>query len=249
MILRAFIIAACAMALAACGEAARLDALASQGHAKVVEVPSGDQVRLEDGRRVKLAGIVAPPLDQPYGEASRQLLAEMVLGQEIELLSSGAAADPFGRTLAQARLVRGRRWVQGRMLEQGAARVRTFNDSRALADMMLRREGQGRTRKRGLWALDDYRVLLAREAVAAPPGFYLIEAQVRQVRTGSDGRVLDLGSGLLGIIPARSIQDFDSAGRSPAALEGKLVRVRGYVRRDGEIRLDHPEMLEVLKTP
>ena len=71
------------------------------------------------------------------------------------------------------------------------------------------------------------------------------EAQVAQVRTGTDSRVLDLGHGFSAEIPARAIQDFDSAGRSPASLEGRLVRVRGYLR-DGRMRLDHPEGLEIL---
>ncbi len=234
-----------ALCLAACGDAARLDALSAQGKARVVEVVTGDMVRLSDGSDLKLAGITAPKLDEPYGEASRERLATMVLGQDVELMSAGAARDPFGRKVAQLRLAKGRRWVQGRMLREGAARVRTFPESRALASEMLRREGEGRNAGRGLWALPGYRVLIAREAAVAPPGFALVEAQVGQVRTGTDSRRLNLGHGLSAIIPARAIQDFDSAGRSPASLEGRLVRVRGYVR-DGELRLDHPEGLEIL---
>ena len=233
------------LCLVACGDAARLDALATQGKAKVVEVVTGDMVRLSDGSDVKLAGITAPRLDAPYGEAARERLARMVLGHEVEMLSAGAARDPFGRKVAQLRLAKGRRWVQGRMLREGAARVRTFPESRALAHEMLRREGEGRNARRGLWALPDYRVLIAGEAAAAAPGFTLVEAQVGQVRTGSDSRILDLGHGFSAVIPARAIQDFDSAGRSPASLEGRLVRVRGYVR-DGQMRLDHPEGLEIL---
>jgi micrococcal nuclease len=236
-----------ALALAACGEAARLDGLASQGRAKVVEVPTGDMVRLDDGRTVKLAGITAPRLDAPYGEAARERLARMVLGQQVELLSAGAAQDPFGRTLSQLRMAKGRRWVQGRLLKDGAARVRTFSDSRALAPMMLNREASARNARQGLWALEDYRVLVPGEAVKAPPGFALVEGQVRQVRTGIDGRIVDLGRGFLVTIPAKAIEDFDSAGRSPAALEGKLVRVRGTINRDGQMRLDHPEGVEILK--
>lgn len=234
-----------ALLLTACGEAARLDALAAQGKAKVVEVVTGDMVRLSDGEDLKLAGVTAPKLDEPYGEASRERLARMVLGQEVELMSAGAARDPFGRKVAQLRLAKGRRWVQGRMLREGAVRVRTFPESRALAKEMLRREGEARNDKRGLWALPAYRVLIASEAAVAPPGFTLVEAQVAQVRTGTDSRLLDLGHGFSAVIPARAIQDFDSAGRSPASLEGRLVRLRGYLR-DGQLRLDHPEGLEIL---
>ncbi|MDB5472056.1 MAG: nuclease [Caulobacter sp.] len=243
--IRLLAVVAAALLLTACGDAARLDALATQGKARVVEVVTGDMVRLSDGSDVKLAGITAPRLDAPYGEASRERLARMVLGQDVELLSAGAANDPFGRKVAQLRLAKGRRWVQGRMLREGAVRVRTFPESRALAREMLRREGEGRNAKRGLWALPDYRVLIAGEAAAAAPGFTLVEAQVGQVRTGGDSRILNLGHGFSAVIPARAIQDFDSAGRSPASLEGRLVRVRGYVR-DGQLRLDHPEGLEIL---
>ena len=234
-----------ALCLAACGDAARLDALATQGKAKVVEVVTGDMVRLSDGSDLKLAGVTAPKLDAPYGEASRERLARMVLGHEVELLSAGAARDPFGRKVAQLRLAKGRRWVQGRMLREGAVRVRTFPESRALAREMLRREGEARNAGRGLWALPGYRVMIAKEAAVAPPGFALVEAQVGQVRTGTDSRRLDLGHGFTAVIPARAIQDFDSAGRSPASLEGRLVRLRGYLR-DGELQLDHPEALEIL---
>jgi len=235
-----------ALALAGCGEAARLDALAGQGRGRVVEVVTGDMVRLDDGSDLKLAGITAPKLSEPYGEASRERLAKMVLGKDVELLSAGAAKDPFGRRLAQLRMAKGRRWVQGRMLEEGAARVRTFPESRALAKMMLRREAQGRNRARGLWALPAYRVLLPTEVLARPPGFALVEGQVRQVTTGGEARFLDLGHGFIVEIPARAVQDFDSAERSPAELEGRLVRVRGYVSRGGTMRLDHPETVEIL---
>jgi micrococcal nuclease len=243
---RLLCMAVLALALAGCGEAAKLDSLAGQGRAKVVEVVSGDMVRLDDGSDLKLAGITAPKLSEPYGEASRERLANMVLGKDVELLSSGAAKDPFGRRLAQLRMAKGRRWVQGRMLSEGAVRVRTFPESRALASMMLRREGEARNKARGLWALPRYRVMLPNEALAATPGFALVEGQVGHVTTSGEARLLDLGHGFRVEIPARAIQDFDSAGRSPARLEGRLVRVRGYVGREGSMRLDHPEMVEIL---
>ncbi|MBX3478984.1 MAG: thermonuclease family protein [Caulobacter sp.] len=242
-----FLLICAVLGLGGCGEAARLDSLASQGKAKVVEVVTGDMVRTDAGETIKLAGITAPRLDDPYGEASRERLAEMVLGQQVELLAAGAATDPFGRRVAQLRLAKGRRWVQGRMLQEGAARVRTFPESRALASMMLDREAQARNRGRGLWTLLDYRVMIPAEAVKAAPGFALVEGQVLKVHTGADARLLDLGHGFTVRIPARAIQDFDSAGRSPAALEGQLVRVRGSIGRGGDMRLDHPEGVEILK--
>lgn len=236
-----------ALVLAGCGEAARLDSLADQGRGQVVEVMSGDSVRLDSGDVVKLAGITAPRWDQPGGEAARQALAGLTLGQTVELLSAGAREDPFGRRLAQLRRVKGRTWVQGKLLEDGAVRVRTFADSRALAGLMLAHEARARQGRRGLWAGKDWQVRLPAEALAGPPGFVLVEGQVMSSWLEADGRRLDLGSGLVLALPARSLGDFDSAGLAPASLQGRLLRVRGYLGRDGEMRIDHPEAIEVLR--
>lgn len=236
-----------ALALAGCGEAARLDSLADQGRGQVVEVISGDSVRLDSGDVVKLAGITAPRWDQPGGEAARQALAGLTLGQTVELLSAGSREDPFGRRMAHLRRVKGRTWVQGRLLEDGAVRVRTFADSRALAGLMLAHEARARQGRRGLWADRGYQVRLPAEALAGPPGFVLVEGRVKSGWLESDGRRLDLGSGLVLALPARSLGDFDSAGLAPASLQGRLLRVRGYLGRDGEMRIDHPEAIEVLR--
>lgn len=236
-----------ALVLAGCGEAARLDSLADQGRGQVVEVMSGDSVRLDSGDVVKLAGITAPRWDQPGGEASRQALASLTLGQTVELLSAGSREDPFGRRLAHLRRVKGRTWVQGRLLEDGVVRVRTFADSRALAGLMLAHEARARQGRRGLWADRGYQVRLPAEALAGPPGFVLVEGRVKSSWLEADGRRLDLGSGLVLALPARSLGDFDSAGLAPASLQGRLLRVRGYLGRDGEMRIDHPEAIEVLR--
>jgi len=236
-----------ALVLAGCGEAARLDSLADQGRGQVVEVMSGDSLRLDSGEVVKLAGITAPRWDQPGGEAARQALAGLTLGQPVELLSAGAREDPFGRRLAHLRRVKGRTWVQGRLLEDGAVRVRTFTDSRALAGLMLAHEARARQGRRGLWAGKDWQVRLPAEAVAGPPGFLLVEGRVKSGWLETDGRRLDLGSGLVLALPARSLGDFDSAGLAPTSLQGRLLRVRGYLGRDGEMRIDHPEAIELLK--
>ena len=235
------------LALAGCGDDARLDSLADQGRGRVVEVMSGDSVRLDSGDVVRLAGITAPRWDQPGGEAARQALAGLTLGQTVELLSAGAKEDPFGRRLAHLRRLKGRTWVQGRLLEDGAVRVRTFADSRALAGQMLAHEARARQGRRGLWAGSSYQVRLPAEAVAGPPGFVLVEGRVRAGWREADGRRLDLGSALVLALPARSLGDFDSAGLAPTGLQGRHLRVRGYLGRDGEMRIDHPEAIEILK--
>ena len=170
-----------------------------------------------------------------------------MVGQEVELLSGGAAHDPFGRRVAHLRLVKNRRWVQGEMLEAGAGRVRTFSDNRALAREMLEREARARVETRGLWALPAYQVRLPWE-VRTAGGFQIVEGKVTAVRRDGRGFALDV-QGLKALIPPYAVRDFEAAGKAPADLAEKLVRLRGTIRRGPSIRLDHPEMVEVLEAP
>lgn len=73
-----------------------LPTLAQQ--ARVVDVHDGDTVRLADGQRVRLWGIDAPELKQPFGRESRDHLAHMVEGRTVRL--QGHGEDRYGRLLA-----------------------------------------------------------------------------------------------------------------------------------------------------
>jgi micrococcal nuclease len=232
--------------LAACGDGAALDKLAPVGRGRVVEVITPDLVMLDDGETVKLAGLASMPRKEPYAERGRAALEKLTLGQEVELLSGGAARDPFDRRVAHLRLVKGRRWVESEMLEAGAGRVRTFADNRALAAEMLELEAKARAEKRGLWASPAYQVRLPNELRRAY-GFQVVEGRVTAVRRYGRSVTLDV-QGLDVDIPARAVADFETAEKAPATLAGKLIRVRGTVRQGPSMRLDYPEALEVLQS-
>jgi hypothetical protein len=72
------------------------------------------------------------------------------------------------------------------------------------------------------------------------------------VDDGYAGVELGLGKELSVQVPGRALQDFRAAGLEPKGLEGRLVRVRGWLRAgSGEptIRADHPEQIELLREP
>lgn len=236
------------LALAGCGDGAALDRLASAGGGRVIEVRSADLVVLDDGEAVKLAGLAAFRRGDPHAAEARAVLDGLVLGREVEMLSGGAARDPFGRRVAHLRLVEGRRWVQGEMLEAGAGRVRTFADQRALAAPMLEREARARAAGRGLWALEAYQVRLPWE-LRETRGFQVVEGRVTAVRRYGAGFELDLQGFASVDIPGRSAGDFEAAGKPVTDLAGRLVRVRGTVRGGRSMRADHPEAVEVLEGP
>jgi micrococcal nuclease len=234
--------------LAACGDGAALDRLAPVGKGRVVEVVAPDLVILDDGEAVKLAGLASFPAREPWSPEARATLERLALGKEVELLRGGAARDPFDRRVAHLRLVKGRRWLQGEMLEAGAGRVRTFPDNRALAREMLEREAAARLDKRGLWAQPDYQVRLPSE-VRYARGFQIVEGRVTAVRRFGRGFELEV-QGLRADIPARAAADFEAAGKAApslaGSLAGSLIRIRGTIRQGPSMRLDHPEVLEVL---
>jgi micrococcal nuclease len=243
--LRAAALLAAALLLAGCSEGAELDRLAQIGKGRAVEAPTGELLVMEGGETIRLAGVDAPNRGEPYSDEAQNALEALAVGQEVELLSGGALEDPFGRRLAHVRLIKGRVWAQGELLEAGAVRARTFADNRAMAKPMFDAEARARIAGRGLWALPVYRVKLPAEIGPRDRGFQIVEGRV--IRSEDAGFDLD-GRVRIEVAP-KARADLDRLNRTAASLAGRLVRVRGVVRRDGSMNLDHPEALELLDTP
>ena len=73
--------------------------------ATCVRVIDGDTVDLADEEqrlhRVRIVGMDAPELAQPYGRAAKAALSELVLHKEVHVVPAGV--DKYGRELAQLR--------------------------------------------------------------------------------------------------------------------------------------------------
>ena len=120
---------------------------------RVVRVKDGDSLMVEraDVKRtseIRLAGIDAPELAQPWGIQSRSALRRMVQGQTVRVEVTDR--DRYGRLVA--RVWRGRTYVNAAMAEQGHA----WAFSRYMPDSRIR-AGQDAARKagRGLWSLPE----------------------------------------------------------------------------------------------
>ena len=242
-----------ALLVAGCG-GPDLDRLGGGERGRVALVRSGHTLVLEDGLVVRLAGIEAPAPGEPYGSQARRRLEAVALGKDVRLLYGGARRDGYDRALAHVRVVSNRRWIQGEMLKAGAARVRTWPDNRALAREMLRLEAEARRDGRGLWKAAAYRVRLPEEVHEVRRGLALVEGRVVEANDDYSGVSLTVGTGrdLSVEVPGRALGDFRAAGLEPEALEGRLVRVRGWLRqgRDGPaMRADQPEQIELLREP
>jgi micrococcal nuclease len=232
------------LTLAAC-QRDGLDRLATGEQGRVAEIRSGDTLVLDSGLVVRLAAIDAPNLDQAFSREAAAALSRLAAGKDVELRYGGRRRDGYGRALAQVRTKGDRVWLQRRLIEQGAARVNTYVDNRALALPLLKAEGAARERKAGLWALPSYRVALPLE-VRGRSGFQIVEGRVTGAYAAPGGAEMDLDEVVTVQIPERRLVEFARSKVDPGKLKTRLVRVRGYLRRDGTIKADHPEQVEVL---
>ena len=116
---------------------------------KVVGVHDADTLTLlvagNQQVKVRLAGIDAPELAQPYGQQAKQALSALAFGKEARVESAGL--DKYGRTLGTVFV--GTVNVNAALIEQGAAWVyRKYPHD----PQFLTLEAQAQAEKRGLWA-------------------------------------------------------------------------------------------------
>lgn len=243
------------LALLAAGCSADPD-LTGGEQGRVSRITDGDVLGLDTGLRVRLTEIEAPAPgydgreDEPYAREARTLLEAAALGRQARLWYGGLTRDDYGRALAHV-IARdetgGDLWLNGLMVRQGAARVRTWPDNARRAARLLAFEGEAREAKRGLWALDHWRVRSLND-LAASPNFSIVEGELASLGTRAGDGEAHLARG--GI-------RFDAGERlgagDVALVAGARVRLRGRIDtrpvaegRDPLIRITHWEQVEVV---
>ena len=240
--------------------AGALAELKQEGAGIVKSVVDGDTLILRDGREIRLVGIQAPklPLGRrgfkawPLAGEAKQALEKLTLGKRLTLSFGGRRMDRHGRWLAHLH-TKSRLWVQGALLKEGMARVYSFADNRAVIAEMLALEREARAAKRGIWGKDFYQVLKAEKIERRTRGFQIVEGRVLKVAPTRRRTYLNFGRDwkrdFTIVIEARSRRAFPERGARLKKLEGKRVRVRGWLRwRNGPmLTATHPEQIEVLE--
>ena len=215
----------------------------------VSRVSDGRTVTLADGREVRLAGIEVPPFPTPPdanappgGAAAKAALEALAGGGELVLRAAQAQPDRYGRTVAYAYKVRAgdELFVQGELLAAGFARVDDRAGGRACVAELLKREQAARRARLGLWADPYYAVLDAGTpaTVLAQNGrFALVEGKVVSVRESGGNIYVNFGrrwtEDFTAIVPKRDEGSFTGAGLDPKRLQGRRIRVRGFVEGRG----------------
>lgn len=231
--------------------------------AHVARVLDGDTVVMVApvGRasEIRLVGIQAPklPLGRkgfkkwPLADEAKSALERLTLGKRVQLSYGGRRMDRHGRLLAH--LFTDGTWVQGEMLRLGLARVYSFPDNRALVAEMLAKERPARAAKRGLWAHPFYAIRGHARARRFIGSFQLVEGRVLDVAMVRGRTYLNFGANWrtdFTISLARRVgRLFKKASVDPAKMEGRQIRVRGWLKsyNGPMIEATHPEQIEVLE--
>jgi endonuclease YncB( thermonuclease family) len=211
-------------------------------------VRDGRTLSLADGRELRLAGI-------EVGEDGRAALQRLIPGHSLRLERLGADRDRYGRVVAFAFAGDATQSIQQTMLEEGQARVSAHIGDKACADGLLSAEKAARAAGRGLWADPNFAPLSAEnlDRLEAFRGqFALVEGKVLSVRESGATIYVNFGRrwtrDFTVIILKRVSRAFTAAGVEPKQLEGRRIRVRGWVERRGGpvISAEAPEQIEIL---
>lgn len=237
--------ATCAMFAcdAAAQEACKLTPVAI---ANVAAVRDGRTLLLTDGRELRLEAIEVT-------DGSRAALQDLVAGRSLRLERLGPGADRYGRLTAFAFPGDTTRSVQQAMLEAGEARVSARVGAKSCADALLGLENAARAARRGIWADPNFAPLSAENLprLRSERGqFALVEGKVLSVHESGATIYVNFGRrwtrDFTVTILRRLARSFTAAGVEPKKLEGRQIRVRGWIeQRSGPvIAAEVPEQIE-----
>ena len=214
----------------------------------VASIRDGRTLMLADGREVRLAAIEAPD--------DNAALAALAEGRTVTLKAGAEASDRYGRVVAFVFPAGSAQSLQESLLAGGQARVSARIGGKSCASALLTIENRARAARRGHWAdpnfaplpADDYRRLRAETGK-----FVLIEGKVLSVRESGATIYVNFGRRFtrdLSLTILRRLRaGFTAAGIEPGTLEGRRIRVRGWLeRRRGPIlEVAAPEQIEVIE--
>jgi endonuclease YncB( thermonuclease family) len=219
----------------------------------VASVLDGRTLTLVDGREIRLAGI-----EIPLGEAGlaamdalRGLVADLAVA-----LKGPSSTDRYGRLVVYPFVLRegSEQGVVPALLAGGYGLVRPSPETACTAENFVA-ERAARRDKLGLWADPYYDIIKADSptAIAERRGtFSLVEGKVVSVRESGNTIYVNFGrrwsEDFAVTMQKRNERAFVDGGIEPKKLEGRRVRVRGWIEERGGPRIEalHPAQLEIV---
>lgn len=234
----------CVTAFAACN-------FAPQGEGRVVAVNDARTFRLDDGREVRLAGI-----ETEFGQNAAmrpRKLAALIEGREVSLRSEDDKPDRYGRQTAIVFPANSETSVQTTLLSQGDALSSGVISDKGCSAEWSAAESSARTAKQGLWADGSVtkNAEMPGDILARIGQFTVVEGTVLSARQAGSTFYLNFGRrwtrDFAVTISRRMMPSFEAAGLDFKSLEGKTIRVRGWVEKRGGPRIEatRPGQIEI----
>jgi endonuclease YncB( thermonuclease family) len=233
------------------------------GSSLVTEIRGGDTLILQDGRSVRLAGVLLPrrggngDVAAAAREAAERTLADLILNQVVELRLDERRRDRYGRVLAELFVSKDGQqvWVQERLIASGVAEVMSSKDNRRCIAELLNVENVARESKQGQWGTGLFSIQSASaEDILADlaQSYEIVEGRVENVAEVGNRIYLNFGKNwrrdFTIAIPKEAARLFDGDRETLMGLKGRSVRVRGWIENlnGPSISLSHPEQMEIL---
>jgi endonuclease YncB( thermonuclease family) len=222
----------------------------------VARVADVETLDLDDGRQVRLAGILVPraedvgavPGSWPAEENARAALTTLVLGKSVTLRFDAQREDRYGRRLAHVTVIEAPQTLQQTLLAAGHARVEAQRRQRTCVDDLLAAEAGARAQRLGLWREAAYRVRAARPARdldGFAGTFQIVTGTIRDVRSLRASVVVlrfgpDRRRDMAVHIASTDRDTLGLVGGDPAGWRGQQVEVRGWLTRGrtGALEID-----------
>lgn len=121
----------------------------------VISVHDGDtlRVRNEQGRVIiiRLWGVDAPEINQPYGRASRNFLRDIAQGKRVEVIKA-QEENSYRRFVGIVSLASSGASLQEELLKNGLAWVYDYHCNKDVCKIWRKLQQEARRDRRGLWA-------------------------------------------------------------------------------------------------
>jgi endonuclease YncB( thermonuclease family) len=234
--------AAALLLMASSGQIFAADcALGPQGEGRVAAVIDTRNLRLEDGRDVRLAGIAHAGTGRASGRAALSAIAG---GREVTLHGEDDSPDRYGRQGAFVFVTDSEHSVQSELMRRGEALFSADIAEKNCAAALAAAERAARDAKLGIWA-DTTAIKNAEspgDILSAIGQFTVVEGRVLSVRQAGAITYLNFGRNwtrdFAATISRRIIPAFESAGLEPKSFENRRIRVRGIVSSRGGPRIE-----------
>lgn len=261
--LRRFATGLAGIMVSAAAHAAALPACAppvEASNVRVVRVENNGALVLEDGRAVKVEGLLLPAGSRDHAprylaDEAISVLSDLTRGRLVTLAAQWPKEDRYGRLRAQAFIPENvaQPWLQFEMLRRGLARVSIAPDRRECVSELYIAEDAARRSRNGIWSQAIYAVRPASSVLDGDTDtFQIVKGRILSAEVKNGRGYLDFGTDwrhdFTVTVSPTDMKTFHQAGVDPQSYEMKAVRVRGWVERlhRPEIEVAGPEDIEVL---